>query len=195
MIDTGIIKKLAGVTGLCACVISSNSLAEPLTYSADRWPARWSSIVQQVPVYQASSAYAYGRESVQVHSQQAHSRQDNPWVHTGSGLFEVPVAHRPWGEPPRQQQRRRERTLSYRDRSMPMSAQNYDYPASGFGYGAPTFPTAYSAPMSGYSYPYTGFAPAFPYGASPLLGSPLLTYPYGVHPLGMGGMNWPFGAW
>ena len=194
---TGIKYKLAGVIGLLACVANTNALADPLTYSSDRWPSRWSSVVQQAPA--SSQAYGYGDSQRQVQRQ-----QNNPWVHNSSTLFDIPAADRPWGQPPRKSQRRRSRETYYRQAVVGMNHMGSMHNAYGYGaglpgaYTQPVYSNPYTAGLTGVGMPY-GVSPllASPLLASPLVTSPLLGYPYGAHPLstGLGRMNWPFGAW
>lgn len=201
----GIYIILTGFISLLGWAMAAPSLAEPalhaepLTYSPDRWPARWSAIIRQNQATGDEHAYGYG-------SYQGRSvRHENPWAHDSSVLFEVPAGgqgHRPWGEPPRKTRRQQARTGGYREQRRAVYYNPYPYAGM-----AGMVPQAY--PGLGYMSPFGGlgglgmggFGLANPYGVSPLLGSPLLGgypyagYPYMGSPGGMGGMNWPFGAW
>lgn len=207
--------KLAGFISLLGWVMAAPSLAEPalhaepLAYSPDRWPSRWSAIIRQNQATGDEHAYGYG-------SYQARPvRHENPWAHDSSVLFEVPAGqgHRPWGEPPRKTRRQQARAGYYRDQRRAVYRSNplYNpYRYAGMAGMAGMVPQAY--PGLGYMNPFGGlgglggFGLANPYGVSPLLGSPLLPppllggYPYAGYPsmgypAGMGGMNRPFGAW
>ena len=200
--------KLTGVLALLGWTLGNSCLAEPLSYSPDRWPSRWSSIVQQGDVNRDRPGYGYGYDNRDNYRGRT-VRQDNPWAHNSSVLFDVPSAQRPWGEPPRQR-RREQRRDYYRDqaRALPPAMNRYENPGyaygNNYGYGAglPSVNPAaglayqYTQPTSSLTWPYA-VSPllASPLVTSPLLGSPLLGYPYGGYPLGVTGMNWPFAAW
>lgn len=189
--------KLAGLIGLIGCSMTATSLAESLlhagsvSYSPDRWPARWSTIVQQNQAIENGNAYGYGNYQTRP------VRHENPWAHDSSVLFKVPAGHRPWGAPPRKT-RRQVRADRYRDQRRPMYRPSPMY--NQYGYGG-MMPQSY--PGLGYMRPFGSLGSsglANPYGISPMLRSPLLASPYmgypaATYPVGMGGMNWPFGAW
>jgi len=208
---------LAGSIGLLGWSMTGSSLAEPLSYSPDRWPARWSAIVQQNQVPSTQPTYGYGS----YQKQPARQQQENPWAHNGSSLFKVPASQRPWGEPPRKSRRDRRKTY-YRDQRPSFNRSNPRYSTSPYAAG---ISPAYPGSAFGYGYPTGGLGLAYPYGVSPLLtgplpaasllGSPLLAaplatsplmaypyganlygaYPYNAYAPGAGTANWPFGAW
>ena len=175
--------------GLIGGTVASSCLAEPLSYSPDRWPARWSAIVQQNQAPTEQSAYGYGYQKQTV-------RQENPWAHDGSTLFKLPANQRPWGQPPRKSRRER-RAVYYRDSGQVSNRSNYRYMQSPYMGGMSSM-----YPVSGfaYGYPVGGSGRSYLYGGSPLLAPPLASYPYGAYPYvgyppGLAGMNWPFGGW
>ncbi len=194
---TGISIKWVGFVSLIGWGLTSITWADAewrggtLTYSPDRWPSRWSSVVRQAP-RDDDRAYGYGYRD-------RRDRQDNPWAHDSSMLFDVPEATRPWGEPPRKSRRQQERARSYREQARPEYRRNpgYEqYPAYGLnpyaGMAAPVYPGL----GFGYAPPVVAPGLTYPYGVSPLL-TPTVpgAYPYGVYPGRPGGLNWPMGAW
>ena len=189
---------VAGFTSLLIWAMATPSLAEPLAYSPDRWPARWSTIVQQNQAIEDDHAYGYGNYQAQP------VRHENPWTHDSSVLFHIPavVDQRPWGAPPRKS-RRQMRADRYREQRRPVYRSNRLYNPYRYAGMTGMMPQAY--PGLGYMNSFGGlggFGMVNPYGISPLLSSPLMmsplpgSYPYaGGYPVGMGGMNWPLGAW
>ncbi len=192
-----------------------------VTYSPDRWPSRWSSVVETEPTpagRRRSASRVDGSYYVDSFGQIPPRYERERSAPVRDHLFEIPSESRPWGELPRSTRRSyRSYDRHYRPCYEQRGTASYSpstppgYAAGGYlhPYSYPAYPYAgnvYGAGgygLGGWGNPYAGGGlpgPAWGYpGVTPGLGMypgyPIYGAPYGGYPSGLTGMNWPFGAW